>query len=347
MEQKRLMGMLRRLNAKSVPVKVRFECTKRCNLRCVHCKIAIRKAPSDELSPAEMADIFAQLKKAGTFQLAVTGGEVFARPDATEVLETVFAQDFLVAIQTNGTLVGPEHIALMKRNNDKLVRCAVSLYGGDAATHEAVTRVAGSFDAAVRTLSLLKEAGVSTAVFCMLMKENAPHFRKAEEFFKQLGVHYQFSTLMVAREDGCADPLGHAVDDETLRSLPIKWDEFLNPDPLSVPSAYPPETMISEWCVAGRMANILPNGDMAPCSVIKTPAGNLRESSFQELYDSPLFNQLRALRVGDMECRDCEYFPRCKPCPGISFNESGRYTARTRAYCKLTKTFINLPGRLT
>ena len=54
----------------------------------------------------------------------------------------------------------------------------------------------------------------------------------------------------------------------------------------------------------------------------------------------PLLDELRSLRVKDLDCRDCEYFPRCKPCIGIAYHEHGRYTARPHEYCRLTAKYL-------
>lgn len=326
----------------NVPAKMRIELTRRCNLHCIHCKVVCEPDPRGELDAADLRDILPQLKKAGAFQLNLTGGEIFARPDILELLDVVFSFDFLVNIQSNATLIGAEHIELLKRNRDRIVRVATSVYAADPAVHESVTRVPGSFQKTVDTIFALRDAGVEAAVFCLLMAENAPYYKQTQEFFERNKIHYQFATLLVAREDGCAGPLEHKVDEETLGELPVDWDRYLNPDPLSVPDHYPPETPICEWCIAGRFPNILPNGDLAPCSVIRTPVGNLREHSFEDLYlNSPLFNKLRALTVGDLDCKDCEYFPRCKPCIGISHDEHGSYTARPSEYCRLTRKYLS------
>jgi radical SAM protein with 4Fe4S-binding SPASM domain len=345
MESERMVRLLRRMALKNVPVKMRLELTRRCNLRCIHCKVVCEPEPQNELSAAEIGELLPQLRKAGVFQLNLTGGEIFSRPDIIEVLETIFSFDFLINIQTNATLIATEHIELLKRNIDKIVRAGVSVYGGNAEVHEAITGVPGSFQKAIDTILALIDNGIETAAFCLLMAENAAHHKETHEFLESKNILHQFSALMIAREDGCMDPLDHRVDDTLLPDLPVRWYDYLNPDPLTVPDHYPPETPITEWCIAGRMPNILPNGDVVPCSVIRIPVGNIREHSFEYIYNnSPLFNELRALTVADLDCKDCEHFPRCKPCIGLSYYETGSYTTRPTEYCRLTKHLINKKG---
>ncbi len=336
-----MMDFYRRMARMNVPVKVRLELTRRCNLDCAHCKVVCEDDPQAELTPAELARILPELAAAGASHLNLTGGEMFARPDILDVLDVIFKLDFVANIQTNATLLGPETIAYLARRPDKLLSVNVSLYGGSADVHDAITRTPGSFEKTVEAIAGLRRAGIPCAAFCLLMAENAPHWREAQAFFEREGIIYQFGTLMIAREDGCVQPLEHRVDDSFLDGLPIPWDRYLNPEPESVPEHYPPETPLSEWCVAGRFPTILPDGGVAVCAVIRERVGSLREKSFKEIwYGTPLLDYFRSLTVGDLDCRDCGHFPRCKPCIGISHNESGSYTARPREYCRLTAKYL-------
>jgi len=307
----------------------------------VHCKVALDNSPENEITPAELRRFLPQLIEAGAFQVNLTGGEIFSRPDIMELLETIFSFDLMVNIQTNATLIRGEHIELLKKNIDRVVRIAVSIYAGDPEIHDGVTGVTGSWEKSTREFFEMRDAGLEVAAFCLLMKENSPHWNETKDFFESNKMFYQFASLMVAREDGCMQPLEHSVPDESLGGLPVEWDRFLNPDPGSIPAAYDGDTRLSEWCVAARYPCILPNADVVPCQVIRRPVGNLRETPFAEIWrGSPLLDEIRALRVRDLDCRKCEFFPRCKPCIGIAFDESGSFTSRPEAYCKLTHKFM-------
>lgn len=341
MEQSRLIKLYRQLARKNVPVKVRLEITRLCNLRCIHCKMVCNERVEGELTADDLSNILPQLNRAGASHLNMTGGEMFARHDIAELLDVVFAHDYLVNLQTNATLIGPEHVVLLERNKDRIITVNISVYAADPEVHERITGVKGSFGRTMDALRALQAAGIPVAVFCLLMAENAPYYKETQNFFEREKINFQFGSLMIAREDGCVQPLEHRVGDELLGELPIPWDGYLNPDPKSIPDYYPPDTPLTEWCITGRFPTILPNGDLVPCSVIRTPVGNLREKSFEELWrGSPLLDYLRSLRVKDLDCRDCEYFPRCKPCIGMAFDEHGRYTARPSEYCRLSRKFL-------
>lgn len=341
MKQEKLVPFYRKMANKCAPAKVRMELTRMCNLECIHCKVVCNENITGELGPDDIHNILPQLREMGAFELNLTGGEMFARPDILPVLEAICEYDFALTFQTNGTLMTDEHFELIEKNRERVSRFGISVYAGDPAIHDGITSVRGSFEKTIATIKRLQEMEVPVAAFSMLMKQNAPYHEQTKKFFEKEGIIYQFGALMIAREDGCRTPLDQRVDSELMPDLPIPWEEYLNPDPTCVPDHYPPETSISEWCIAGRYTNILPNADVVPCSVIRTPVGNLRRQTFREIWDnSPLLRELRSLTVGDLDCRNCEYFPRCKPCIGIAYEEHGRFTAQPREYCRLTRKYL-------
>lgn len=344
LENELLTPLYRKMSGKCAPAKVRWELTRGCNLTCAHCKMVCSPSPEGELGLADIDRIMQQLKEAGAFEINLTGGEIFSRRDITEILELMFRGDFLISLVTNGTMIREEHYRLLDKHRDRISKITLSVYGGTAAVHESVTGIQGSFDRTVAAVRRMAEMDLPYAIFSMQMKANAPHHKETAAFFESNGFRYQFGALMLVREDGCMSPLDQRLDDDILDELPIPWDAYLNPEPESAPSGYTKDTPISEWCVAGRYATILPNGDLAPCALIKTPAGNLKEKSFREIWEnSELLDYFRSLKAGDFECFGCEYFPRCRPCMGISKSENGSYTARPSEYCRFSKKFLKSP----
>lgn len=341
MKNEFIMPLYRKLSAKCVPAKVRWELTRGCNLGCVHCKMVCSAAPEGELSLSDIEKILPQLRDAGAFEINLTGGEIFSRRDISEILKLMFSHDFLISLVTNGTLIRDEHFRIMESNRDRISKITLSVYGATAGIHESITGIPGSFNKTMATIERMKELDLPYAVFSMQMKENAQYHKETKEFFESRGIRFQFGALMLAREDGCVSPLDHRIEENILDEIPIPWNEYLNPEPESTPTGYTKDSPLSDWCVAGRYATILPNGDLTPCALIKTPVGNLREKSFAEIFhNSELLDYFRSLRAGDFDCFGCEYFPRCRPCMGIAMAESGSYTARPKEYCRFSHKFL-------
>jgi len=70
-------------------------------------------------------------------------------------------------------------------------------------------------------------------------------------------------------------------------------------------------------CPAGRLyCNIQPNGDVTPCMFMPDHpvAGNLREQSFEEIWESETFRALRDRTLLKGKCRECMYRVVCGGC---------------------------------
>jgi radical SAM protein with 4Fe4S-binding SPASM domain len=83
-------------------------------------------------------------------------------------------------------------------------------------------------------------------------------------------------------------------------------------------------------CPAGRIyCNIQPNGDVTPCMFMpKYPvAGNLRNQSFKEIWNSPTFQALRNRSSIKGKCRDCRFVLACGGCRAKAAAYEGDYLA--------------------
>jgi MoaA/NifB/PqqE/SkfB family radical SAM enzyme len=143
--------------------RIAFELTTRCNLNCVHC---LREVPEQaaDLDVGLLDRVLGQAAAYGVRTVVFTGGEPLLHPDLEGVLATVAARDGNFSIVTNGHLL-PKRMKLLKRPEFKsrIGHLAVSLEGGDAATHDAV-RGPGAYRKAMAALLALKAEGIPAAI---------------------------------------------------------------------------------------------------------------------------------------------------------------------------------------
>jgi MoaA/NifB/PqqE/SkfB family radical SAM enzyme len=128
----------------------------RCNLRCVHCMI---EGTMDRLMPESLERFDALLAENARHRrwqgLILTGSEITLRRDLPELAKRARAAGFAhVRIQTHGMhLAQPDYCdSLIAAGIDEYF---VSVAGPDAASHDAITTVAGSFDKTLRGLEIL------------------------------------------------------------------------------------------------------------------------------------------------------------------------------------------------
>ena len=169
-----------------------IEVTPRCNLRCIHC-YAEAESDNDKaeqpmcLSLEELKDLIDDAARLNCQRLQLTGGEPMLRDDLEELIKHAKDKGFkFIEIFTNGTLFTESMVRFVAKEN---VHVAMSIYSYRADTHEAITRVPGSFDKTLNCLKLLLAYGVSTRCAVIAMKQNENQLDATSYFLSRLGVN--------------------------------------------------------------------------------------------------------------------------------------------------------------
>jgi SynChlorMet cassette radical SAM/SPASM protein ScmF len=106
-------------------------------------------------------------------------------PEFARLLEIVLREELGLTVETNGVLCTPETAAEIAKSENPFV--SVSLDGADAATHEWVRGVKGSFDAAVQGVRNLVAAGIRPQVILSLMRGNVEQVEAIIRLAEALG----------------------------------------------------------------------------------------------------------------------------------------------------------------
>ena len=166
-----------------------IELTERCNNDCVHCSVnrpaADAVARGREMGTDEVKSLLESAAALGCLTVRLTGGEPLLRDDFEDLYLFARKLGLRVMIFTNATLVTPRLAGLFARV-PPLEKVEVSVYGMRASSYEAVTRAAGSFEAARRGLALLGEHGIPFIVKGALLPENKREKREFEDWAAEL-----------------------------------------------------------------------------------------------------------------------------------------------------------------
>lgn len=190
-----LTAMAKRM---TIPISVLIEVCYTCNEKCVHCCLSNHTIKGMTLGQYE--NLFDQLVEAGTFFVILTGGEPFTRADFMEIVEATRKRRLSVTIFTNGTLITDRMIARLQELYVQEVH--VSIYGADPATHDAITRVAGSFVKSIETIQRLLASGTAVRIKCPLMNTTVDGIESIKALAKNLGVNVQYTTVITAQDNG-------------------------------------------------------------------------------------------------------------------------------------------------
>ena len=109
-------SILQDLNARAydrcIPLNVTLELTLRCNIRCTHCynfdRDQPRPASGGELTMEEIRALMADLRRAGTLFLSLTGGEAMVHPRFWDIADEAASRGFALQVLSNGTLLTEE-----------------------------------------------------------------------------------------------------------------------------------------------------------------------------------------------------------------------------------------------
>lgn len=134
-------------------MRVMWEITSRCNMRCRHCFAT----PSHErdLPLSTVLDILRSMADAGVRKVAITGGEPLMRDDTLRILSHIAELGMLPKLLTNGVLIDravAEHLAAIDG-----IEVSVSIDGATAKTHDTIRCCRGAFDRVMQSLRLLAE----------------------------------------------------------------------------------------------------------------------------------------------------------------------------------------------
>ncbi|MEQ8203523.1 MAG: radical SAM protein [Smithellaceae bacterium] len=325
-----------------------WEVTGACNLRCIHCHATSGKAAPDELTTDEGKRLIDMLAAESEFRtLIYTGGEPLVRPDIFTLLRHSQKAGLANIIATNGTLIDEEMAFKLKEHG--VVCNAISIDSADVATHDFVRNKPGAYELAMRAMEATKKAGILLQVNTTAMEYNMPHLAELIDFADKsgAGIMLMYQLVAVGR--------GEKIEKATLKKSANKYlSELIATkqktaktiiEPVAGPQYWPyllEKNGIREGkllklagkvfhgCAAGRgFVYVKANGDVWPCPFVEVNAGNIRDSSFHEIYrNAPVFQHLRRreeLLKG--VCGECNYKTVCGGCRGRAHAYSGDYLA--------------------
>ncbi len=154
-----------------IPLEGAIDLTYRCNNICRHCWLWLNPHSGErenELSFDEITRIADQARALGTRGWTISGGEPMLRDDFYEIFDYLTRISAGYSLNTNGTLITPRIARLMKRKGVKMI----AVYGATAEVYDRVTRHPGGFEALMRGITYLKEAGAKFVVQLIPMRDN-------------------------------------------------------------------------------------------------------------------------------------------------------------------------------
>lgn len=147
-----------------------WNCTRRCNLKCIHCYASSRDQDyPGELTTAEGKRFLDDLAAFGVPTVLFSGGEPLLRPDLFELMAHARELGLRTVLSTNGTLIAPEQATRIREAGCAYV--GISLDGLEK-THDRVRATRGAFEQALQGLRHCQAAGLRVGLRFTLHKLN-------------------------------------------------------------------------------------------------------------------------------------------------------------------------------
>lgn len=337
------------------PKWIAWEITRRCNLKCVHCRSSseaeVKGHPdfSTEEGFRMLEDIASYAKPV----VVLSGGEPLLRPDVFDFARKGTELGLRMCLATNGLLVDDAICGKIKDSGIRIV--SLSLDGSTEAIHDDFRSVKGAFDGVVRAAGLFKKHGIEFIINSSFTKRNQEEIKKVYKLAKELGATAWYMFMIVPTGRG-EDIMNELISKEEYEEI-LDWhyemekgEDLMLVRPTCAPHYYrvvlqlsrnEPEgskfkkrtlkfsTGGSKGCIAGQLICLIDvDGNVLPCSYFPMAAGNVRKQSFKEIWEgSSLFADLRDFKSYKGKCGSCEFINVCGGCRARAYAVSGDYLA--------------------
>lgn len=300
-----------------------WECTLKCNLKCLHCGSDCKVNEEQRDMPLQdflsVLDNLSEHVDPQHVLVITTGGEPLVRHDIIECGREITRRGFLWGMVSNGMLLSSKMLDDLMEAGLKTI--AISL-DGFKEEHNWMRGHEYSFDRAVDAIKSLSHRRIMWDVITCVNKRNFKDLETFKDFLLSIGVsQWRIFTVF---------PVGRAKDNDDLQLTPeqirgvmdfivrtrkenrihlsFSCEGFLGDYEYEVRDQ-------SYFCQAGiHVASILADGSVSGCLSIRSNynQGNIYQDNFWDVWNSR-FDQYRNRQWAKIDvCADCEMWRYCE-----------------------------------
>lgn len=300
------------------PVRVIYEPTIHCNLRCPMCdrthKTEYKKHKEDQLPTEVSLQFLNDIATMGATNIQlIGGGEPLMHPDILTFIECIKKQGLHLHLWTNGTLITEKNADFLASHCDIIT---VSLDSPREEVNDQLRGLLGATKRSINGLKLLRKAdpNIYLRIHSVLSARNIPHLNDFLPLIDEIGLNevggaivnpFSFvpSDFLISEEQrrGFDDKIH--VFQEALKSRNVALAGCYASISKNIINDIAKTLQIQEksgshiTCLGlWSQATVRPNGDVSVCCFSYKPIlGNLHEMSFSEIWKSEKAEALRRL----------------------------------------------------
>lgn len=320
-----------------------FNCTFRCNLRCLHCySSSLANRGSDELTAIQAKQLLSQLVEVNCPVVLFSGGEPLLRDDLFELLADAKRLELRTVISSNGTLIDSAAA-------EQLADVGVSYVGvsidGTEAFHDKFRQVAGCFKAAIKGIENCQKAGIKAGLRFTITRANAEQIPAVFDIAASNDVRRIcfYHLIRSGRAKGLAEQVLTAGQTRQVLDMIIQLtEEFVSKglidEVLTVDNHADGPYLLTKMKkqnnpryeaakklllanggnkVGEKIACVGWDGNVYPDQFWRNyPLGNIKDKTFKQIWENstePVLNKLRRKsNFADPRCLQCKWFNLCK-----------------------------------
>lgn len=334
------------------PHLVFWETTRACRLACRHCRAeALEERDPEELNLEEAESLLRDVRAFGPPApiLVLTGGDLLMRPDALDLVRMAADLGLRVAAAPSVTpLLDGQRLGQLVDAGVKAI--SLSLDGAQAATHDGIRGVEGTFEATLGRLREAMDLDVLVQVNTAVMRSNVQELPEIVHLLRDLGVPTWEVFFLIKTGRGAAmedlepweyEEVAHFLHEAASYGLAVRTTEAPHFRRVVVQRREGSEDLpVVEGHLlddlVGRLRDLegepdgedsvrlLPTGDgkgivfvnhrglVYPSGFLPLPAGSVRGKNLTRIYrESPLFRNLRRPDGLGGRCGGCRFQDLC------------------------------------
>ncbi len=321
----------------NVPLDLKLEITRQCNLSCSHCYNQSSKRDAELLPLDYVRTILDQIAEQRLRLVTVTGGEPLLHPQLSDILSSVREITENLTFATNGTLFKPQTLGLVAELADTV---NISLDSHLPEVHDHFRGARDSHRKAVSAIETLAARNTDVVVQTTIHRGNCDSLKELGHLVEEIGAKVWSVRLPLAsgrflenrevflsadevrdREESIASLRAEGYSMEVFAGIPVPWSrqEDFEEARLANP--------LIACAAATVMAAVLADRTLTPCILFSGTryAEPMQDPArFKQLWrKSVYFNRIRGMRLHDV--------PLCSRC--------GHYGTVCRSECR-AKSFI-------
>ncbi|MEW5693306.1 MAG: radical SAM protein [Candidatus Hydrogenedentota bacterium] len=315
-----------------------LETTNLCNLNCIHCR-RINKNNNQQLNFKEIKRLIDDISLQYSPLFVLSGGEPLMRKDIFEIIEYSATTGLATALASNGTLIDQQIANKIKVS--KLKRVSISLDGSNEEIHNYLRNEKDSYKKAISGIRSLIKEGVEVQVNCTVSRHNKDDLTNLFELCikeRVIALHFfLFVPVSCGLELKEKDQLNKYEYESILEQIYIlDKQNKIEIRATCAPQYYrllvqqgEPIKKVTKGCLAGySVCFIASDGNVYPCGYLPISAGNIRKSSFSEIWENgEIFKILRDENNLKGKCGICEFKYICSGCRARAYSLYGDFLA--------------------